>query len=514
MDSRIAAEADERTALLADDANNQQPASRADEPPTEATGTEAASTDAKLPRKSIVTFAICTLSYFFVVLSASIMQPATSEVVEEIICQRLYPDVAHGRDPRCKDNFVQGELSFIEGWSFPLFLLPGVVTAVPYGILADTYGRRLGIGLCMLGLLLQQGAMLVIYAFPQIFPIRTVWWASLLSFIGGGATVLSALIFAAVSSVAPGAKKTLMFSYLGAAITAAELIGSPLAWLIMRRGAWLAIYISFFLMVMGAVCALFIPDIRGDARPASAATWKAGSVFRPSFVQRQLVAAGRKVRHIVRTQFIEQRTLGLLLISLLFTTLGKAFTLLLAQYVARRFGWTWGETGLLSSLQGGITMGTTSLIIPLLDGLLRLKWSWTLFEKDIFLAQLSLAIMVTGFFGIGLASTSAVMLVFVSWTSLSKGQEFIMRSLLAQAAGEANVGVVYTTISVLETGGIAVVGPLLAAAFRQGLDWGGAWIGFPFFVAGILVFIGSSLVWAASRTAKVDLFSSEEAGQC
>ena len=162
MDSRIIAEADERTALLADDANNQQPASRADEPPTEATGTEAASTDAKLPRKSIVTFAICTLSYFFVVLSASIMQPATTEVVEEIICRRLYPDVAHGRDPRCKDNFVQGELSFIEGWALPLFLLPGVVTAVPYGILADTYGRRLGIGLCMLGLLLQQGAMLLI----------------------------------------------------------------------------------------------------------------------------------------------------------------------------------------------------------------------------------------------------------------------------------------------------------------------------------------------------------------
>lgn len=302
-----------------------------------------------------------------------------------------------------------------------------------------------------------------------------------------------------------------MFSYLGAAITAAELIGSPLAWLIMRRGAWLAIYVSFLLMVMAAVCALFIPDIRVDARrPASAATWKAGSVFKPAFVQRQLVAAGRKVRHIVRTQFIEQRTLGLLLVSLLFTTLGKAFTLLLAQYVARRFGWTWGETGLLSSLQGGITMGTTSVIIPLLDRLLRLKWSWTLFEKDIFLAQLSLAIMVTGFFGIGLASTSAVMLVFVSWTSLSKGQEFIMRSLLAQAAGEANVGVVYTTVSVLETGGIAVVGPLLSAAFRQGLDWGGFWIGFPFFVAGVLVSIGSCLVWAASRTAKVDLFSTEE----
>lgn len=165
MVSRSATEADERTALLADDANNQQPARAHDEAPTEEAGTEGASADTQLTRKGIVTFAICTLSYFFVVLSASIMQPATAEVVEEIICRRLYPDVADGRDPRCKDNLVQGELSFIDGWALPLFLLPGVVTAVPFGILADTYGRRLGIGLCMLGLLLQQGAMFIICMF-------------------------------------------------------------------------------------------------------------------------------------------------------------------------------------------------------------------------------------------------------------------------------------------------------------------------------------------------------------
>lgn len=80
-----------------------------------------------------------------------------------------------------------------------------------------------------------------------------------------------------------------------------------------------------------------------------------------------------------------------------------------------------------------------------------------------------------------------------------------MRSLLAQVAGEANAGVVMTTMSMLETTGIVVAGPLLAAAFRQGLKLGGVFLGFPFFVATALLILGACFVVAAARTSKVDL---------
>ncbi|KAJ3496587.1 hypothetical protein NLG97_g2554 [Lecanicillium saksenae] len=505
---RTSSEVNERTALLA----NGQP-QLADNAPEVTIASAQPATDARLPRRAIVTFAICASSLFFIILGGMVLTPASNQIGEEIICRQFHPDIADGRDPRCKDNRVQGELALIDGVALPLFLLPGILTAVPYGLFADTYGRRLGIALAMLGLLLQAGATLAVYAFPAIFPIRAVWFASLFTLIGGGGTVLNAHIFATISNVAPGAHKTLLFSYLGAALTAAELTGSPLAWLLMQHGAWLTIYVSFFFLCVGALFSLFIPQLPMEAKAAAVldtATGSASDVAKASLVKRQLVAAGRKVQHIFRTQFLEQRTLGLLLCSLAFTTFGKAFTTTLAQYVSRRYGWSWADTGLLSSLQGGITMVTTSVFIPLLDRLLRQKWSWTLFEKDIFLAQLSLAIMTIGYFGIGSASTSAVMLAFLSFMSLSKGHEFIMRSLLAQAAGEANVGVVYTTNSVLETVGMAVAGPLMAAAFRRGLEWGGVMIGFPFFVASVVLFLGSCLVWIASRTAKVDLHHEHE----
>lgn len=304
-----------------------------------------------------------------------------------------------------------------------------------------------------------------------------------------------------------------MFSYLGAVLTGAQLIGSPLAYLLMQRGAWLAIYVSFILLCLAGVLSVLVPDVRVESKTVDTSdspSFQAVDLLKASFMRRKLAAACRKVQHIFRTQFIEQRTLGLLLSSLAFTMFGKAFTLTLAQYVRTRYGWTWAETGLLESLQGGIAMVTVSVFLPLLDTLLRLKWSWTLFEKDIFLAQLSLAMMAVGYFGIGVATTSAILLAFVSITSFSRGQEFIMRSLLAQAAGEANVGVVYTTNSVLETAGAAIAGPLMAGAFRQGMDWGGFMIGFPFFVASGFIIVSSVFVWTASKTAKVDLHHDDE----
>lgn len=159
-------EADERTALLGESAA-QQPGI-VDEPTETIAGATPNTADARLSRRALITFAICALTLFFVILGGSVMVPAASQIGEENICRQFHPDIANGTDPRCRDKQVQGELSLIDGVSVPLFLLPGILTAVPYGIFADTYGRRLGIGLSMLGLLLQAGASLMVCEFSSL----------------------------------------------------------------------------------------------------------------------------------------------------------------------------------------------------------------------------------------------------------------------------------------------------------------------------------------------------------
>lgn len=131
-----------------------------------------------------------------------------------------------------------------------------------------------------------------------------------------------------------------------------------------------------------------------------------------------------------------------------------------------------------------------SFVLPAVDYTLRTKYAWSMFSKDMWLARGCILAMVVGYLGIAAAPSSVILLAFVSISSLAAGYEFILRSLLGQASKGQNVATVYTTMSVLETTGLLTSGPLLAATFRRGLQWGGPWIGLPFVIASLLVGTG------------------------
>lgn len=96
-------------------------------------------------------------------IAVSLVAIPMSPIQEVIICRKHYADVV-GADPRCKNEVVQSELSMLKGWEVTFALIPGMVTAVPYGMAADKYGRRLVLGLSLLGLTLSQAADIIICA--------------------------------------------------------------------------------------------------------------------------------------------------------------------------------------------------------------------------------------------------------------------------------------------------------------------------------------------------------------
>jgi hypothetical protein len=97
-----------------------------------------------------------------------------------------------------------------------------------------------------------------------------------------------------------------------------------------------------------------------------------------------------------------------------------------------------------------------------------------------------------GAFTIGLSGTVTLMTIGLCFLSLGNGYPPLVRSLLASIVDKTHVNTMYTTISVFETMGSIIAGPLLAGAFRIGLKLGGAWIGLPFLAAGCL--FGSAAV--------------------
>lgn len=80
--------------------------------------------------------------------------------------------------------------------------LPGLVLAVPYGMLADLRGRKLVAGLCILGFTLRDICYFLVLYFYQLFPRRAVYAAPLFTVLGGGTTVVNPMIMAIIAGAA------------------------------------------------------------------------------------------------------------------------------------------------------------------------------------------------------------------------------------------------------------------------------------------------------------------------
>ena len=110
---------------------------------------------------------LCILIVFVFETGAGLLQPALNAVVEERICHEMYPAMGNALKPshieiNCKLSEVQAKLAMLRGWQTALDCIPGVLTTIPYGILADRWGRRRVLILSLFGVSVAAGYQLLI----------------------------------------------------------------------------------------------------------------------------------------------------------------------------------------------------------------------------------------------------------------------------------------------------------------------------------------------------------------
>lgn len=158
------------------------------------------------------TLYICAI-YLIATDLPSFMGEATMlRMLELSVCRKYYaihdPD-AVGDDNTyipehlCKLPDIQSNLAQMRGLLSFLEAVPGLLLAVPYGILADLYERTLIIGLCLAGFLIRDTWIFICLYFYNTFPLSAVYLAPLTAAIGGGSTVTSPLFFAIVTASTP-----------------------------------------------------------------------------------------------------------------------------------------------------------------------------------------------------------------------------------------------------------------------------------------------------------------------
>lgn len=151
MDSR---EASEATPLL-QDASTSAPA------PSQPPATPASKTT------RATTFALSLAILVVIEFGAVFLSAPATQIQQGIICRHHYPDLAPDPrdDPRCTVNGpVQRDLAVLGSWNIVFALIPGMVMAIPYAMLADRYGKTRVLALCMFGVVLSEFASATVCA--------------------------------------------------------------------------------------------------------------------------------------------------------------------------------------------------------------------------------------------------------------------------------------------------------------------------------------------------------------
>lgn len=136
--------------------------------------------------------------------------------------------------------------------------------------------------------------------------------------------------------------RTAAFSYFSAAAVTAGFVGSPLAYLAMRRGPWFSVAVGFGMFVLSFFLTFTLSSSRNEA--AEISSRRNSQVEEPTLTVplSKGTRAGRFMA-VIRDQFLLNRTLGTLLCSLFIIHLGRSSTSVLKQYVTRRYEWSWSE---------------------------------------------------------------------------------------------------------------------------------------------------------------------------
>lgn len=126
------------------------------------------------------------------------------EILESIICRQARASNSFRVDgDNCKSPQVQGELALINGWKATFDQLPGILLALPYGFAADSIGRKPILAFSLIGLILEETAMRLIFFFHSVLPLRMIWTTPAFQTIGGGPQIATAMAYAMVTDMVP-----------------------------------------------------------------------------------------------------------------------------------------------------------------------------------------------------------------------------------------------------------------------------------------------------------------------
>ncbi|KAJ5623363.1 MFS transporter [Penicillium lividum] len=462
-------------------------------------------------------FVLCVLLVTIGDFGIFLVSLPQTRLYESIACYRYYE--AH--DPSrigpggsvlekwCKIAPVQGEVAFIRGYELLFAAIPGVVLAVPYGLLADRWGRKPVVLMSIMGILLSMTFTLLVCGLWQIFPLRLVWLSPVFTILGGGAPVLFSMILTMIADVMPENERATAFFRLMTGQYVAHITATPVASALMENyGPWLPIqlgYICFFVATLTACLLKETAQPRDTVKNSqrdelTMISSETSTSLRDLLGSKSRIELWRHLKSLWRqaTALLRHDTRVIVLILTFFiNSVEEPGQSLNMQYISERYDMTLARAGFVISIKSVATVATYILLLPGASWLLQKQLGLSDTRKDMVLARGSIVVLSIGFFIVAWSPTVAMATVGFLISTLGRGFGNLIRSLVTSLVPPEFIGRMYTMITVIETFGILISGPLLAALFQAGLNQGDVrWLGLPFIVAGGMGVMVAVVLWS------------------
>ncbi|KAH7024665.1 major facilitator superfamily domain-containing protein [Microdochium trichocladiopsis] len=420
---------------------------------------------------------------------------ADTVILEDIICRKYYRDQGGFTklpERSCKVAPVQSQVAIINGWRSVAETLPALALAVPFGVLADSVGRKQVLVLALVGLFMNDLSVRIVYWFGDILPMQLVW----LGAIGAGAITLQSLAFVMVAELCPPEQRVAAFSLIQSSQLLAQFIFVPVGGFLTSVNPWLPMAFSSANSV-AAIPAAFalLPDTGKRQNATENSTMDPDSLDEPHEgreAHSQHTADDDELSWLVKqmcalmacTRWVADNRKTVLVLACFFVfsfgTSSRDGSLFL-QYASARLGWGLGQASVFVSLGAATNLVIHAIGVPALSTYLLERRRLTEMVKDKYLAQWSGLALMIGTLVISQASSATVLAMGQIVASCGLAFTITARSLITSMTSREHMATLYTFIAVLDYAGMLTGGPSSAALF----DAGEAWLGLPYLVSSL-----------------------------
>ncbi|RAK99824.1 MFS general substrate transporter [Aspergillus ibericus CBS 121593] len=447
---------------------------------------------------------ICAAFIFVVDFASELRIAPTNQLLELSVCRSYYRSI----DPitiapdgtilgkSCKVHAIQREVAVLRGWLGLAEALPGLLLAIPYGLLAQRYGRKLVATLGLTGGIIANLWIWVACHYLQRFSSLAIAVSASIRLIGGGSPVISTMLIALASSFASSHNRTRVFFYMAVSQMASGLLSTPLSSLLLSRsGPDVPYLLGVPFELVGYLCLYLLPNPEPSSNPGNF------NASDENEAQRGLVPK-RKAAHPREVFAFLLSPTGLLplLLAFMVNKISRQIEEIIVQYMTVRFDWTVAQSGYLLSLETAMHIILACAVLPWAHRCLLTRSGRNAARADLLMAKGSVVFHIVGPLIMGLASHPGGLILGLLIFIMGTGFYQSVQSYVTGTVSPENIPLLYTSITVLDALGSLAAAPLMAYMLAIGIQMGGMAIGLPFLLAAALYAASGVGVWRARVT--------------